>query len=451
MIQDSIDQMKKQVRNWLKEHDERTFRETFLDWHANDQMQVIRELEKQERRLLYEWLTPAEFSDIFQEMDYEDQFFTVKEMNENYAAEMLNEVSADDAAAFFDKIPMEERKESLLKMMDPAEAAKVREILSYPRETAGAIMTKEYLEIFADQTVRDVMTFLRKTGQDVETIYYLYVVNGEGSLVGVVSLRDVIVNNENADIRDIMSTRVVSAEDDLDQEEVARMIKTYDLLAVPVVNKQKDLVGIVTVDDVMDVLEDEMTEDIGEISASKGSTDTNLTAVQAAKKRAPWIVLLMFLGLITANVIGQYEETLEAVVLLSVFIPLIMDSAGNTGTQSLAVVVRSLATGSFERKGISQMLKRELGTGVLMGLICAVVLIITVSIIYDSPMLAGIVAVSIFLTLSVAAFIGAVLPLIINKLHIDPAVASGPFITTLNDIIGLFIYFTIATSFIQHL
>ncbi|WP_158738173.1 magnesium transporter [Alteribacillus sp. YIM 98480] len=451
MMQHSIVQMKKQVRNWLKEHDDRAFRETFLDWHANDQMQVIRELEKQERRLLYEWLTPAEFSDIFQEMDYEDQFFTVKEISENDAAEMLNEVSADDAAAFFDKIPIEERKESLLKMMDPTEAAKVREILSYPRETAGAIMTKEYLEIFADQTVGNVMTFLRKTGQEVETIYYLYVVNEEGSLVGVVSLRDVIVNNENTNIRDIMSTRVVSVEDDLDQEEVARMIKTYDLLAVPVVNKQKDLVGIVTVDDVMDVLEDEMTEDIGEISASKGSTDTNLTAFQAAKKRAPWIVLLMFLGLITANVIGQYEETLEAVVLLSVFIPLIMDSAGNTGTQSLAVVVRSLATGSFERKGISQMLKRELGTGVLMGLTCALVLIITVSIIYDSPMLAGIVAVSIFLTLSVAAFIGAVLPLIINKLHIDPAVASGPFITTLNDIIGLFIYFTIATSFIQYL
>ncbi|MFB4162951.1 magnesium transporter [Alteribacillus sp. JSM 102045] len=451
MNQDSIKQMIDQVRHWLKEHEDKAFREMFLDWHGNDQMQVIRELEKQERLLLYDWLTPEEFSNIFQEMDYEDQFFTIKEMDENYAAQMLNVVSADDAAAFFDKIPREERKESLLRMMDPAEAADVREILSYPRETAGAIMTKEYLEIFSDQTVAEVMTFLRKSEQDVETIYYLYVVNEEGNLVGVVSLRDVIVNNENKMIRDIMSTRVVSVEDDLDQEEVAEIIKTYDLLAVPVVNKQKDLVGIVTVDDVMDVLEEEMTEDIGEISASKGSTDANLTAFQAAKKRAPWIVLLMFLGLITANVIGQFEETLEAVVLLSVFIPLIMDSAGNTGTQSLAVVVRSLATGSFERKGIRQMLRRELGTGVLMGLICAVVLVITVSVLYGNPMLAGIVAVSIFLTLSVAAFIGALLPLIINKLHIDPAVASGPFITTLNDIIGLLIYFTIATALIQYL
>ncbi|WP_245705313.1 magnesium transporter [Alteribacillus persepolensis] len=451
MTQYVIDQMLEQVRESIRSQDQDVFRKLFLGWHENFQMQVIMQLYKHERMQLYDWLAANELAGVFQEMEYEDQFFTLKEMEAAQAAAVMNEVSADDAAAFIDKLPITARKESLLKAMDAKKADDVKEILSYPKETAGAIMTKEYLEIFSNQTIAEVMAFLRKTGQDVETIYYVYVVNEAGHLAGVVSLRDVIVHDNKTIIEEIMSTRVVYADDDLDQEDVAKIIQTYDLLAVPVVNKQKHLIGIVTVDDVMDVLEEEVTEDIGEISASKGSTDTNLSAFQAAKKRAPWIVLLMFLGLITANVIGRYEETLEAVVLLSVFIPLIMDSAGNTGTQSLAVVVRSLATGSYEKKGIAKMLRRELGTGFFMGLICAVVLVLTVSILYNHLLLAVIVAVSIFLTLSVAALIGAVLPLIINKLNIDPAVASGPFITTLNDIIGLFIYFTIATSFLEYL
>lgn len=211
------------------------------------------------------------------------------------------------------------------------------------------------------------------------------------------------------------------------------------------------LVGIVTVDDVMDVIEEETEEDFGEISAARGSLDTSISSVVAARRRAPWIIMLMFLGLITASVIGQFEETLEEVILLAVFIPLIMDSAGNTGTQALAVVVRGLALGTVDSSSLFRMLKREFATGIMLGIFCAITLFVIVPIIYGSFWLAFIVGVSLFLTLSISTMVGATVPLIINKLKIDPAVASGPFITTINDILGLLIYFSIATALLQYL
>lgn len=249
-----------------------------------------------------------------------------------------------------------------------------------------------------------------------------------------------------------MLTRVRAVETHTDQEEVARIMRKYDFLAVPVTAQGK-LVGIVTVDDIMDVVEEETEEDFGEISAVRGSIDTNISAFTAGKKRAPWIVMLMFLGLVTAGVIGEFEETLEAYILLAAFIPLIMDSAGNTGTQALAVVVRGLAVGSVEGSSIGKMLKREFGTGVILGLIAAVTLMIIVPFLYPEGgfLLAAIVGVSLFLTLCFSTMVGATVPLIINKLKIDPAVASGPFITTINDIMGLIIYFSLATALLDYL
>ncbi|WP_252311320.1 magnesium transporter [Sinobaca sp. H24] len=440
-----------EIRSLLKEGSIEKFREPFLDLHPNDQMQVLFELEKEERKQLYAYLAAEELAAVFQLMEYEDQFFTSIEMDDERLAAVLNEMYADDVADFIGKIPQAERKEALLEMMDQTEALEVREIMSYPEKTAGAVMTKEFLEIFEDQRIDGVMAYLRKAGNEAESVYYLYVVGVNGELVGVVSLRDIIVSDADRIVKDVMNTQVISVDEYLDQEEAAQIIKDYDLLAAPVVTKDNKLVGIITFDDAMDVLEEEVTEDIEEISASKGSTDPSLNPFQAAVKRAPWIVLLMFLGLITANLINQYEETLEAIVVLSVFIPLIMGAAGNAGTQSLAVVVRNLATGALEKKGLFLMLRRELGTGILMGAACSVVLLALVTLLYGNIVLAFIVAISLLLSLSAAALIGAVFPIIIDKLRIDPAVASGPFITTMNDIVGLSIYFSIATALLEYL
>ncbi|UTR11679.1 magnesium transporter [Evansella sp. LMS18] len=435
----------------LNQGDKDAFRDAFLELHPTDQVEIFVKLEGNMRKRVYEYVIPEEFAEVFQGLEVEEQKQTVQEADKKYLYEVFNNMYADDVADFLGEV-QENKALEILTSMDQEEADDVKELLSYEDETAGAIMTKEFISIASMDRASDVIQRLRQEGPDAETVYYLYVSDDQNKLVGVVSLRDLIVADPSEIVENIMSTRVVSVTVNTDQEEVAKLIRKYDFLAAPVVTNDGVLVGIVTVDDVMDVLEEEATEDIGEITAAKGATDVNISSFTAAKRRSPWIILLMFFGMITAGVIGQFEETLENIVLLAAFIPLIMDSAGNTGTQSLAVMVRSLATGSFEKKGLGHTIKREFGTGLMLGLICAAVLIVIVPIIYPGQLMLGfIVAVSIFLTLSIATIIGAVVPVAINKLKLDPAIASGPFITTVNDILGLLIYFSIATALLEYL
>ncbi|GGK33626.1 magnesium transporter MgtE [Caldalkalibacillus thermarum] len=427
------------------------FRNLFLELHPTDQVELFTSFDKNQRQRVYEYLSPAEFAEIFQGLELEQQKEYIVELDQTFVIDMFNSMSADDLADFLGELP-DIMAETYLNNMGLEDAQDIKHLLAYPPETAGAIMTTEFIALSTKEKASDVLKRLRQQAPDAETIYYLYVVNEEGKLVGVVSLRDLIVAQDEQLVEEIMSTRVVSVSVLDDQEEVANVIKKYDFLAVPVISKQGKLVGIVTVDDVMDVVEEEATEDIGEISAARGAVDLQLSSFSAAKKRAPWILMLAFLGLITAGVIGRFEETLETVALLAVFIPLIMDSAGNTGTQTLAVVVRSLALGTIDRVGVGKLLKRELGTGMMLGLICALVLVLAIPLLYDGNWVLGmVVAVSLFAALSVATVVGAAIPLVINKLRIDPAIASGPFITTLNDIIALFIYFSVATAFLHYI
>nr|WP_264372004.1 magnesium transporter [Salicibibacter halophilus] len=418
-----------------------------------DQATIFVALDLKERAKLYHNISAEEFSNIFQELDYKVQRMILQELHETYAADMFNEMNTDDAASFLVALP-EKMQRGLLQKMNDTEASEIQELMGYPEETAGSIMTKDYVQIRAASTAREVLAYLQTEKPDAETIYYLYVVNEHNKLTGILSLRELITNNPSERVENLMRTQLITIQDDDDQEDVARIIQHYDLLALPVLTDAGALVGIVTVDDVMDVVEDETTEDIGELSAVRGATDVNLSAFASARKRAPWLILLMFLGLLTGGVIDQFEETLEAVVILAVFIPMIMDSAGNIGTQSLAVVVRGIAVGTFQRESIRQLLKRQLGTGLMVGLMCGAVIFVVVPLIpfFDgSWMLGAIVGISIFLSLSIACVVGAIMPLIINKLKLDPALASGPFVTTIGDVVGLFIYFSIATSLLQYL
>lgn len=438
-------QYKKIILSELHDEKKEEFRQTFLDLHPSDQSEVFSNLDEEMRKRVYSYITPDEFAEVFEGLHINDQIRCYNELDTSYSATMLNAMFTDDVVTFLTEINGEKAEEILLQL-EKDKADKVRILLAYAEETAGAVMTKEFISISSNEQANHVIDQLRHEAPEAEIIYYNYVVDEVGTLVGVVSLRDLIVAPPNEKIKNIMSTRAVSVPEDMDQEEVAHVIKKYDFLAVPVVSKQNKLLGIVTVDDIMDIVEDEVTEDFGEIAAAKGATDINLSAFTVAKKRSPWIITLMFFGLITGGIIGQFEETLEAVVLLAAFIPMIMDSAGNVGTQSLAVSVRGLALGTIERSSYGKIIRREFSTGAMIGLICMVLIIIMISLLYNNWILAFIVGFSILCTLSISAVIGAIVPLIINKLKFDPAIASGPFITTLNDIIGLLIYFSIATS-----
>lgn len=441
----------KEVIQTIIDQNSSDFRELFFELHPTDQIDILNSVSKKQRGLIYKYVNPEEFAEIFEGLELSKQKQYIAELQQNYAIDVINNMSYDDIADFLGELP-ENKKELYLSKMDKEEAQEVIHLLKYEDQTAGAIMTTEFISVASAETVINVMDRLRLEAPEAETIYYLYVIDEQFKLVGVVSLRDLIVAQLEEKVEDVMLSRVKSVETHTDQEEVAKIMRKYDFLAIPV-TAHGMLVGIITVDDIMDVVEEETEEDFGEMFAVRGSIDTNITAFTAAKKRSPWIIMLMFLGLITAGVIGQFEDTLSEVILLSVFIPLIMGSAGNTGTQALAVVVRSLALGTLDHLSTSKMIRREFGTGIILGIICALTLLVLIPLLYPEGglWLAAIVGLSLFVTLSISTMVGATVPLIINKFKIDPAVASGPFITTINDLLGLIIYFSIATALLDYL
>lgn len=444
------DQYTKIILNTLAGEDINKFRKYFLALHPQDQIDIFTTLNHEQRIYSYHYLEPKEFAELFSALEINDQKMIYLELDEAYSTSMFNHMFTDDIVMFLAEINSD-RVELILEKMEINKAKRVRNLMAYAEETAGSIMTTEFIHIATKDRVEYVLERLREEAPSTEVIYYLYVVDSEQKLVGVVSLRDLIIASPDEMVEDIMSTKVISVPEEMDQEDVGRTIKKYDFLAIPVTSQQNHLLGLVTVDDIMDILEEETTEDIEDLSATKGSTDLDLTGFESAKKRAPWIVTLMFLGLVTGSVIGYFEETLEAVVLLSVFIPVIMDSAGNVGTQSLTVAVRGIALGTLEKGSFMKIIKRELTAGFYLGLISMVSIILIISVFYQSWILAVIIGISLFLTLTVSTVVGFVIPLIINKLKFDPAIASGPFITTINDIVGLVIYFSIATLLMDFL
>lgn len=434
-----------------KENDRESFRELFLRLHDRDQQEVFHLLYPNKKRKISDFLEPEEFSELFEYMSLEDQEAAIEYLPDKYMAKVFNYMPADDVAAFLIKSD-ETDNDTLLSMMDTTESEEVQEILSYAPESAGSIMTKEFISVNYKQPLHEVITQLKSIGQDAETIYYLYVLDELNRLVGVLSLRDLLLSPEDERVENAMFTQVASVRIDQDQEEVAKLIQDYDLLAIPVLTHDNRMMGIVTVDDIMDVLEEEVTEDFNEFAAISRTDDKQMTPFKAARQRAPWIVVLLFLGMVTGGLIGFFEQTLQSVVLLAAFIPMIMDTAGNVGTQSLAVAVRNLAVDDDQDKeSFFKTIKNEFGGGMIIGLVAAIVLIGVVLLIHQDIVLAFIISLSIFLTVSISTVIGATIPVIITKFNIDPAVASGPFITTINDSLGLLIYFTVATRLLEFL
>jgi magnesium transporter len=419
-----------------------------------DRAEVVRRLETAEQVRLFAVLPTVLAADIFQELEREEQLQLLMAVGAEKAASILNEMSSDDAADLLAELEFEHRRE-LLSLLPLEEADELRSLLGYPEQSAGGIMTTELVDFPAHLTVQEAFEELRRVSQEAETIYYVYVVDREKHLVGVVSVRDLILAEPGTRLEEIMIRDVVFARVDDDQEEVARMIERYDLLAVPVVDRRGVLVGIVTVDDVIDVITGEATEDISRLSALSGPVfgvdDLRVGTVAAVRKRLPWLVSLLFIGLIAGNIIAQFEETLEAVVILAVFIPMIADMAGNTGTQSLAVVVRGLALGKFRAGQVWRLLRREAGVGMILGAVNGIAIALIAGWWQKSVALGFVIGFSLWFTLIVATLVGAIVPLILNRFRIDPAVASGPFITTVNDIVGLTIYFSTATALMGYL
>ncbi len=408
---------------------------------------VLKELPQEKLPLLYRILPKELAAEVFVNMDSDAQEFLIRAFSDNELREVLDELYVDDAVDIIEEMPATVVKRILMHT-DPEVRKSINEILQYPEDSAGSIMTIEYVDLKKYMTVEDAFTRIRRTGVDKETIYICYVTDENRKLLGIVTVKDLLLAEKNAKIFEIMDTNIISANTLEDKEIVAEKFRKYDLLALPVVDQENRLVGIVTIDDAMDVLQDENTEDIEKMAAITPTDKPYLkmSVFETWKKRFPWLLLLMVSATFTGKIITHFEDALQSYVVLTAFIPMLMDTGGNCGGQSSVTIIRGLSLGDITFRDTFRVIWKEFRVAFLCGVTLALVnfgkmlLIDRVSV-----MVAAVVCVTMVLTIILAKFIGCTLPILAKRLHFDPAVMASPFITTIVDALSLLIYFRVAS------
>jgi magnesium transporter len=404
------------------------------------------ELEPDECEALLRILPPEKSAELFSNLPEEEQPAALQAMGHPVAKQMLEELDPDDLADTLQSLEAQDpaQASSIKGLLEPETLALAEALGEYEEEEAGGLMTPHFVSLRASMTVDQVLAFLRKAGPDAETIYYLYVVDADNRLQGVLSLRDLIVSPSHTPIREIMDPDVVTIPTDTDQEEVARIMADYDFSVLPVVDEEGKLVGIITVDDVLDVVEDEATEDIHRMGAAPIDIDyVRANAWLLFRKRAKWLVLLVVSMTLTFNVISHYEDVIEEVVILAAFIPLLIGTGGNVGAQVATLVVRALATRELELSDYFRVFLKECGTGLLLGVAFGIFMTIYVLALGNVPRIAIALGITMVLIAMAANLVGASLPFLFRRFGIDPALTSSPGITTVMDVLGLLIYFRV--------
>lgn len=410
---------------------------------------IFEELSSSSIPLIFRLLPKELAAETFVEMEADSQELLIRGFSDNELKEVLDELYLDDAVDIVEEMPANVVKR-ILANTHPDTRKMINEILKYPEDSAGSIMTIEYVSLLPDMTAEEAILRIRRTGIDKETIYTCYVMAGDRKLIGIITVKDLLLADDDDLIADIMDPNPISVKTWDDQEDVAKKFNKYDFLAMPVVDDENRLVGIVTVDDAIDVLQDEATEDIEKMAAIN-PTDSDkpylkTSVFQLWKSRIPWLLILMISATFTGQIIMHYESALAGTTVLSAFIPMLMDTGGNTGGQASVTIIRSLSLGDVEFKDIFRIIWKEIRVAILCGTTLAVANFAKLML-FDkvSIMIALVVCLTMIMTVFFAKIIGCTLPLFAKKLGFDPAVMSSPFITTLVDAISLFVYFQIAT------
>lgn len=439
------------IRDLLEQDEIGELRRLLVDSHPADIADAVDVLEDDQRLRIFSLLDDQTAAEVLDETEAEATSSLLKDLDSERAADILDEMPTDDAVEILEDLPKEQADE-LIGLMEVDEAAEVKESLAYPENSAGRLMTEEFVAVTVDMTAADVLGMLRAVAPRAETAYYLYVTDPGDTLVGVLSLRDLVVADPRAKVGDVMSTKVVSVGVDTDQEEVARVVSKYDFLAVPVIDEAEKLVGIVTVDDVIDVIEEEASEDIYLLSGTTEDPEAVHAPANMTVRRLPWLLVTIIGELMVAQVIRGFEEQLLSVIFaLVLFIPVVMATGGNVGTQSLAMTVRSLALGELVGKSIYRLIGREVLVGVMLGMACGFFTGGLAALWLGDFGLGLVIFISMTVTLMFSAVMGSLIPIGFKALGKDPALASGPFITTLNDITSVTIYFLLAMQLLPRL
>ena len=413
--------------------------------HGVDLAVVFRSLGLHEQEALFDLMDNVEQKAmLFSELEEEILLKLIEDMPAEKIAEILEQMPTDDVADLLGKLS-DERAKALLDLMTKEDSEEVEGLLGYDAKTAGGIMLPDFIALKENTTAREAIEALQKKYVDVEMPFYLYVIDDHGYLVGVISLRQLVVVPPATKLKSIMATDVVSVETNIDQEEVAKIVALYNILAVPVVNENNKLVGIVTVDDVIDIIREEATEDILKMAGAGEGLVESQSVLKSTRIRLPWLLASWIGGVIAFFIIGHFEASINKLVYLAAFIPIIMGMGGNIGTQSSTIVVRGLATGRLNLKQIWEVVLKELMIGFLLGFFYGFLLGFVAHFRYDLWLLGVTVGLAVISSMTIAAVVGSLVPMVFARINIDPAVATGPFVTTSIDILSVFFYFQIAT------
>lgn len=421
------------------------------EMNAPDAAEFLATLEATELPIVFRLLKKDTAADIFAELDVDLQEQIIQGMSDKEIGRVMEHLFVDDAVDLLEELPAN-MVNRILKNTSPEQRGILNRFLKYPEDSAGSVMTSEFVSIYESLTVDRAVEYVRRTGIDKETVYVIYVTDDSKILRGTVGLRDLLFASPEEKISDLMQTTVVHVLTTDDKEEAANAISKYDLLALPVVDSERRLVGIITVDDALDVIHEEATEDIEKMAAITPTDKPYLkTGVFATfGKRIPWLLLLMISATFTGTIITHYETALEQVVLLTAFIPLLMDTGGNAGGQTSVTVIRGLSLGEVKMGNILQILWKEFRVSLLCGItLSSVVFGKAMLVDRASAAVAAVIALTVLATVMVAKLVGASLPILAKRIGFDPAVMASPFITTIVDAVALLIYFGFATMILN--
>ncbi|NVK65414.1 MAG: magnesium transporter [Flavobacteriales bacterium] len=417
--------------------------ENVCELHEADIAAIIDELEKEEATYLFRLLNEDTQSEVIVELDEDVREQLLQSFSNKEIADQLENLDSDDATDLIAELPADQLEEVIGLIEDPETAEEIVDLLNYAEDTAGGMMQKEFMKVHLDWPVNRCVIELRKQAEEVEKVFTIYVVDDAEKLVGFLSLKRLLFAKPNTLIADLYQNRnMISVKTGDDDEDVAKIMEKYDLVSVPVIDLQGKLVGRITIDDVVDVIKEEADKDFQMASGISEKVESSSTVWRISRARIPWLLIGLLGGILGAQVISGFEGGISKVPQLAFFIPLIAAMGGNVGVQSAAIVVQSLAKGNDQFGSIWKKIRKEMMVGMINGVLLSG-LIYVITLIFGTPILGLVVSISLFTVIMFAAVFGTLIPLLLDKYKIDPALATGPFITTLNDVLGLFIYLTI--------
>lgn len=431
-----------ELKTIIEQRNDHAALDMLKDLHPADIAEVYQNLTVEEAKYLYLLLDPEKASDVLVELEEDDRERFLDVLPPDViATQFIHHMDSDDAADVIGDLTEEKKQEVLLHIDDMEQAGDIVDLLSYDEDTAGGLMAKELIRVNENWGVTTCIREMRKQAQDVDEVYFIYVVNDDNVLLGVLSMKSLLLASPSTKVKELYEPGIRSVRTDTPSEEVAQIMEKYDLVVLPVTDSIGRLMGRITIDDVVDVIRDEAERDYQLASGITADVETTDSAARLARARLPWLIIGLLGGIVVAAVIGRFEEDIKINPEMAFFIPLIAAMAGNVGIQSSAIIVQGIASNSLGLESTFRKLVKELLVSLLNGLILSGILFLYNFFLSDSMALTFTVSISLFIVIVFAAVFGTMIPLLLHRMKFDPALATGPFITTMNDIMGLFIYF----------